>query len=130
MSRSLLKAMTGIAVKATKLKIGAPSDFDGDQMNAMGWLFAVQTYLMVNKEIYDTDTKKVVYVLSYMKKGVAHSWAVIFQKTSLEKNLPNFRSFADFKDAFKALFTSPDSAGVTITKLHIMKQKDSIKQAE
>ncbi|KIN99024.1 hypothetical protein M404DRAFT_30836 [Pisolithus tinctorius Marx 270] len=83
MSGSLLKATTGTtAIKATELKI----------------------------EIYDTDTKKVVYALSYMKKGVARSWAATFQKMSLEKTPPSFGSFANFTKDFKNSFTSSDTA--------------------
>ncbi|KIO06287.1 hypothetical protein M404DRAFT_24566 [Pisolithus tinctorius Marx 270] len=118
MSGSLSKATVGNpAVKATELKIGAPSDFDGDQKNAMSWLYSVQTYLLVNEEIYNTDTKQVIYALSYMKKGVAHSWAATFQKTSLEKNPPSFSTFADFTKDFKNSFTSADTTGTAITKL-------------
>ncbi|KIN98737.1 hypothetical protein M404DRAFT_31064 [Pisolithus tinctorius Marx 270] len=128
MSGSSMKALVGNATKATELKIGAPSDFDGDQKNAMSWLYSVQTYLLVNEELYDTDTKRVVYTLSYMKKGVTHSWATTFQKTSLEKNPPSFGTFADFVKDFKNSFTSPDTASTAITKLHTMKQKESVEQ--
>ncbi|KIN93293.1 hypothetical protein M404DRAFT_36227 [Pisolithus tinctorius Marx 270] len=115
MSGSLSKGATAITgVKPTELKIGAPSDFDGDQKNAMSWLYSVQTYLLVNEELYDTDTKKVVYALSYMKKGVAHSWAATFQKVSLEKTPPSFGTFADFTKHFKESFTSTDTADVTL----------------
>ncbi|KIO01723.1 hypothetical protein M404DRAFT_28467 [Pisolithus tinctorius Marx 270] len=117
MSGSSSKAPIGNAIKATELKIGAPSDFDGNQKNAMSWLYSVQTYLLVNEELYDTDTKKVVYALSYMKKDVAHSWAATFQKTSLEKTPLSFGTFADFIKDFKASFTSADTAGTAIAKL-------------
>ncbi|KIO00045.1 hypothetical protein M404DRAFT_29872 [Pisolithus tinctorius Marx 270] len=125
MSGSSSKALVGNATKATELKIGAPSDFDGDQKNAMSWLYSVQTYLLVNEELYDTDMKRVVYALSYMKKGVARSWAATFQKTSLEKNPPSFGTFANFVKDFKNSFTSPDTAGSAIAKLRNMKQKES-----
>ncbi|KIN97381.1 hypothetical protein M404DRAFT_32361 [Pisolithus tinctorius Marx 270] len=128
MSGSSSKALVGNATKATELKIGAPSDFDGNQKNAMSWLYSVQTYLLVNEELYDTNTKKVVYTLSYMKKDVAHSWAATFQKTSLEKNPPSFGTFADFIKDFKASFTSADTAGTAIAKLRTLKQKDSVEQ--
>ncbi|KIN96910.1 hypothetical protein M404DRAFT_32767 [Pisolithus tinctorius Marx 270] len=120
MSGSSLKGTTAVTgVKPTELKIGAPSDFDGDQKNAMSWLYSVQTYLLVNEELYDTDTKKVVYALSYMKKGVAHSWAATFQKVSLEKTPPSFGTFADFTKYFKESFTSPDTVGTAIAKLYV-----------
>ncbi|KIO03936.1 hypothetical protein M404DRAFT_26555 [Pisolithus tinctorius Marx 270] len=129
MSSSSSKGMTALmAVKPTELKIGAPSDFDGDQKNTMSWLYSVQTYLLVNKEIYDSDTKKVVYALLYMKKGVAHSWAATFQKTSLEKTPPSFGTFANFTKTFKESFTSADTTGTAIAKLHTLKQKDSVEQ--
>ncbi|KAI6138063.1 hypothetical protein BKA82DRAFT_4367587 [Pisolithus tinctorius] len=101
MSGSLSKGTTAVTgVKPTELKIGAPTDFDGDQKNAMSWLYSVQTYLLVNEELYDTDTKKVVYALSYMKKGVAHSWAATYQKIALEKTHPSFGTFTVFVKKF------------------------------
>ncbi|KIO05385.1 hypothetical protein M404DRAFT_25506 [Pisolithus tinctorius Marx 270] len=129
MSGSSSKGMTAITgVKPTELKIGAPSDFDGDQKNAMSWLYSVQTYLLVNEELYDTDTKKVVYALLYMKKGVARSWAATYQKIALEKTNPSFGTFTDFVKNFKELFTSADTAGTAIAKLRTLKQKESVEQ--
>ncbi|KIN94299.1 hypothetical protein M404DRAFT_35209 [Pisolithus tinctorius Marx 270] len=128
MSGSSSKAPVGNATKATELKIGAPTEFDGDQKNAMSWLYSVQTYLLVNKELYDTDTKKVVYTLSYMKKGVTHSWAATYQKIALEKTTPSFGTFTDFVKNFKESFTSADTTGTAIAKLRTLKQKESVKQ--
>ncbi|KIO06738.1 hypothetical protein M404DRAFT_24424 [Pisolithus tinctorius Marx 270] len=129
MSSSSSKGMTAATgVKPTELKIGAPSDFDGDQKNAMSWLYSIQTYLLVNEELYDTDTKKVVYTLSYMKKGVARFWATTFQKVALEKTHPSFGTFTDFVKSFKESFTSADTAGTAIAKLHTLKQKESVEQ--
>ncbi|KIN95976.1 hypothetical protein M404DRAFT_33715 [Pisolithus tinctorius Marx 270] len=112
MSSSLLKAtVSNATIKATELKIGALSDFDGDQKNAMSWLYSVQTYLLVNEELYDTDTKK------------PPSRRLLWKRPP-----PSFGTFANFTKDFKSSFTSPDTAGTAITKLHTMKQKDLVEQ--
>ena len=38
-------------------------------------------YIQINDEIYDTDKKKIIFALSYMKKGTAAPWKQNFWAT-------------------------------------------------
>ena len=60
-----------MTTKPTELRIGAPEAFDGNFAKAKPWLHSVQFYLEVNKDVYNTDTKKIAFALSYMTKGPA-----------------------------------------------------------
>ncbi|KIN98734.1 hypothetical protein M404DRAFT_31061 [Pisolithus tinctorius Marx 270] len=89
MSGSSTKALVSNATKATEPKIGAPSDFDGDQKNAMSWLYSVQTYLLVNEEFHLPENLS-------------------------GKEPPNFSTFADFVKDFKNSFTSADTTDIAL----------------
>ena len=40
-------------------------------------------YLNVNADIYNTDTKKFTFALSFMTKGAALFWAAIFHNSAI-----------------------------------------------
>ena len=70
--------MTTIA-KPIELRIGIPEAYDGSFETLRQWLNGVQLYLLMNKDVYNNDDKKIVFVLSYMTKGPALTWATTFQ---------------------------------------------------
>jgi len=64
--------------KPVELCIGSPEAFDGSYEKATQWLNSILFYLTVNEEVYNTDTKKITFALSYMTKGPALTWATTF----------------------------------------------------
>ena len=66
--------------KPIELWIGTPEAYDGSFETSKQWLNAVQLYLLVNKDIYNNDDKKITFILSYMTKGSALTWAATFVK--------------------------------------------------
>ncbi|KIK73113.1 hypothetical protein PAXRUDRAFT_21210 [Paxillus rubicundulus Ve08.2h10] len=69
-------------MKATELKIGTPSYFDGNTNDATQWMYSVITYLDLNKEVYTNNKKKIIAALSFMNKGTAASWAEAYYETA------------------------------------------------
>ena len=67
--------------KPIKLQIGTPEAYNSSFETSRQWLNAVQLYLLVNEDVYNNDDKKIVFVLSYMTKGSALTWATTFRKT-------------------------------------------------
>ncbi|KAF9054906.1 hypothetical protein BJ165DRAFT_1441207 [Panaeolus papilionaceus] len=57
--------------KPRELRIGIPSPFAGDTYKYNTFKQSVQLYLALNKEIYDTEFKKIAFVLNYLKGGTA-----------------------------------------------------------
>ena len=49
--------------------------FDGKTADAQYWMGSVYAYVALNNHIYDTDTKKVTFTLSFCKEGAVKSWA-------------------------------------------------------
>ena len=64
------------AQKPQELKLGQPPAFDGTPEKARGWFNNVQLYLLVNKDIYNDDVRKIAYALSFMREGSAALWSI------------------------------------------------------
>ena len=114
-----LVTMTTTA-KSIELWIGTPKAYDGSFETLRQWLNAVQLYLLINKDVYNNDDKKITFVLSYMTKGSALSWATTFWENSIDATgtitlgtYPNF--IAKFNEDFK----QRDVTGTTIIWLTI-----------
>ena len=84
------------------------------------WLNSVRTYLLINKDVYSTDDKKVGYALSFMTEGTAKSWAAVHTQTAL--NASSFGTFSDFVKDFQTTFQSTNStaeATTWLTNIHV-----------
>ncbi|KZT23931.1 hypothetical protein NEOLEDRAFT_1068535 [Neolentinus lepideus HHB14362 ss-1] len=109
--------------EAKKLQIGQPDPFDGSHDKLRGFLIFVDLYTMVNRAIYDTDEKKIVFALSFMKGGRAGPWAESFMLSKKDENRSmQLGEYKEFQAAIEGSFLEMDMAGSTITKLHYLKQ--------
>ena len=90
--------------KTQELKLGQPPAFDGTPEKARGWFNNIQLYLLVNKEIYNDDDRKIAYALSFMREGSAALWALTETEATLKRNPPNFRTWQNFLNKFSASF--------------------------
>ena len=59
-----------------EIRIGQPAIFDGKSADASYWMGSVHAYIALNRHIYNDDTKKITFALSYCKEGAAKSWAL------------------------------------------------------
>ena len=90
--------------KPQELKLGQPPTFDGTPEKARGWFNNTQLYLLVNKEIYNDDDKKIAFALSFMREGSAALWALTETEAALKRNPLNFGTWQDFLNKFSASF--------------------------
>ena len=111
---------TAAKTKPTKLKIGTPAEYDGDHEIASSWLNSVRAYVLINKEVYDNDDKRVVFTLSHMKKGVAQAWVSDYFEQAMAQQPVTFKTFNKFTKNFKKFFTPIDSVGSAIAKLQTL----------
>ena len=88
--------------KPQELKLGQPPSFDGTPEKARGWFNNVQLYLLVNKDIYNDDDRKIAYTLSFMKEGAAALWSLTETEAALKRNPPNFGTWQNFLNKFSA----------------------------
>jgi len=73
-------------------------------------------YQMMNNRVYDTDQKKIIFTLSFMKDGVAEMWKQSWWKQHTAENT-TFGTWEEFKDTLKKSFTPADKEGNAITKV-------------
>ena len=65
------------STRITEIHIGCPDEYDGKAKTAQAWLDAIRLYLLINHALYYDDDRKIVFALSYMKKGSAATWAEV-----------------------------------------------------
>ena len=118
--------MTAPATKPHKLKLGQPSVFDVDLKKSRAWINNAQIYLLVNKEVYNHDNKKIAYVLSFMTKGSAGLWALTKTESALARNPKSFGSWNDFLLRFNTSFILENTKDQAIAWLSTTKTSDKI----
>jgi Domain of unknown function (DUF4939) len=60
--------------RTKELNLNKPEAFDGNQDGFKKFLQNVEVYMDVNDETYDTDLRKIAFVLSFMAAGSAATW--------------------------------------------------------
>ena len=78
-------SMANISKSAAEVKLNLPEVFSGKRTELNKFLQDVLVYLMVNKEVYNNDEKKIVYLLSFMTEGDAASWKEEFLARKIEE---------------------------------------------
>ena len=100
---------------AKEIKLNPPTLFNGERKNLDQFLLESEMYLRMNAKVYDTDDKKIMFSLSYMKEGIAALW----KKSFWEKRVgdPNLGTWKDFKKTLIKSFAPADKEGDAITKM-------------
>ena len=70
--------MKDAAKKVAKMKLSPPKAFSGKRDGPEEFVQNVQLYLDINEETYDTNKKKISYMLPFMDDGDAKSWRAAF----------------------------------------------------
>ena len=98
-----------------EIKMNAPTPFTGDRMKLNDFLMEVEMYMKINEEIYNTDMKKIIFTLSYMKEGMAGPWKHSYWSNTIATN--NMGSWDYFKRVLKESFSAFDKLGDAIIKM-------------
>ena len=75
----------------------------------------VEMYMEINEEVYNTDMKKIIFTLSYMKEGMAGPWKHSYWSNAIATN--NMGSWDYFKRVLKESFSAFDKPGDAIIKM-------------
>jgi len=110
-----------------ELRINYPIEFDGNRENLENFLQDCHLYLGINDEIYNTDMKKIVFMLSFMKKGTALTWKESWTQEKLATATQDFGTIKSFIDELKKAFSAADTEGDARAKLRQLRQgKNSV----
>ena len=107
---------------AKEIKLGTPTPYDGNRDLLNDFMMEVEMYLQINDEIYDTNKKKIIFALSYMKEGTATSWKQNFWAMEKLDDRTAPWTWKRFKDMLKASFAPPNRPGEALTLLVIERQ--------
>jgi hypothetical protein len=119
--------------KPIEQKICMPPDFSGNRDETTKFVRLITLYLDVNSEIYDTDTRKIAFALSFMKEGTAAAWMEDTITFAHELNPATGRAngygtWNQFLDHFEEAFNPIDSTGTALHKLHALKQGNDLSE--
>ena len=116
-----------VPLKPQELKLGQPSAFNGDPKKARAWINNTQLYLLVNKDVYNHDDKKIAFTLFFTKEGLA---GLTKTETAFTSNPPGFRTWADFLKKFNDPFILENTKEQAIAWLSTTKVNDKINLLE
>ena len=109
--------MSTTTTKPVELCIGVPEAYDGSFEKATAWFNTVAFYLITNEGVYKDDAKKIAFVLSFMTKGTAATWAATFHAAAISTGTMTAGIWADFQKAFETTFKWQDTVGDAIAWL-------------
>jgi Retrotransposon gag protein len=76
----------------------------------------------MNQTIYDTNAKKVIFALSFMKGGTAAGWSKSFVNDAMASTPADYGTWDMFKDLVKRAFSPVDAEGKACTNIKHLKQ--------
>lgn len=100
--------------------IEKPADFDGSDFTA--FRRQINLYLTVNKDAILGDEERIIFVLSFMKTGLASQWAENFYEKSMADTVKGFGKFDAFMKALQETFEDPNKGRNAQHKLATTRQ--------
>ena len=97
--------MTSSAPK--EIQLNNPKMFDGDRNNLNKFIQSCNAYLELNGDIFNSDKRKILFILSYMTEGTAEAWKEVF----MDKKNGTYGSYTDFITELKKAFSAADAEG-------------------
>ncbi|THH05055.1 hypothetical protein EW145_g5081 [Phellinidium pouzarii] len=96
-------------------RISKPNNFDGDKGYACCFLSSCEAYLSLNEQVYNTDKRKIIFVLSFMLEKAAGDWATNHTTIALAPNpttktSTGFGTGEDFVNDFRNTFITTDDS--------------------
>ncbi|KAI5116224.1 hypothetical protein M0805_007049 [Coniferiporia weirii] len=117
---------------AKEINLAKPNKFNGTKEYARRFLSSCETYLRVNKHIYDTDELKINFILSFMQTRSAGDWAInresiasayaVDTKGNKLFSIVGYGSWDDFVNDFKTTFITTDDTNEAQQALLKLKQ--------
>jgi len=116
--------------KGKKVKLNLLKPFNGKRVKLKTFLQDSQMYLLINAETYETDLKKIAFMLSLMEEGDAASWKQqlieeTFDRAILAGTDPNFGTIRNFIGALKDAFEPYDSEGDVLEEMKALRIGDA-----
>ena len=102
-------------IREVKLNLLKP--FTGKREDLKKFLQDTSLYILVNDKIYNTDTKKIAFALSFMNKGDAASWKEQLLEEAMAQPDLNLGTWKQFKDNLEEAFKPYDAPGDALEEI-------------
>ena len=110
-----------------ELRINPPTHSTGNRDDLDNFIQDCTLYLTLNRPVYETDEKKIIFMLSYMTEGTARAWKEAFVRDIINSPTNDFGSLKQFTVNLKKAFEASDSEGDARAKLRqLIQGKDSV----
>ena len=112
-----------------EVKMVMPREFSGRRMDLNRFLMSCMARLVVNKDTYQTDEKKIGFILSLLNEGEAGAWKEQFIQEAFDEAMEKggaemmFGTFTDFIKRLKESFEPHNDAADALTQLRALKYK-------
>ena len=81
--------------------LNRPSSFDGDKTKFDSWMMSCNLYMQYYADEIKTDHQKIIFMISYMRDGMAGHWAQHYYTKNIEGKNITFAAFLkDLQGAF------------------------------
>jgi hypothetical protein len=107
--------------KTQELKLNQPRAFSRKRDELTEFVQDVQLYLAVNDDVYNTDKKKIAFVLSFMSEGDAKSWKGQFLQNANKPTGLDLGTWAQFQTELTEAFKPYDAPGDALEELTALK---------
>ena len=92
-----------------EVKLNPPKLFTGKREDLKKFLQDISLYILVNDKIYNTNTKKITFALSFMNEGDAASWKEQLLEEAMAQPDLNLGTWKQFKDDLEEAFKPYDA---------------------
>jgi len=105
----------------SSFKVDKPSSFDGTKSKYDAWRVECQLFFLAHEQDIDTDAKKIVSTLSYMKGGLAEKWKTRYVSIDMAK--PGYTAhYGNFTSALDKAFIETNKAQKAVDALNRLQQ--------
>ena len=110
-----------------EVKFNVPKPFSGKRGDLKKFLQTCRMYLQTNSDMYNTDERKVVFVLSFMTEGDTANWKDQWldeleeEATRIKSSKLNFGRYEDFLDLLKKDFAEYDALGDALNEMKTLR---------
>ena len=102
--------------------INQPTPFTGDRTKIENFIQECDVYLNINNMIYDTDTVKIAFVLSFIMAGEAQKWKEQFIHSITSNSRMTFPTFGIFMTKLQDAFKAVNPIDLAMQKLALLQQ--------
>ena len=106
-----------------KSHVAKPEEWDGQDLDRF-WR-SVRLYTIANKRDFETDEDKIIFALSFMRKGAADAWAHNFIDKALEYDPIAWGTWENFEKELQSAFADPNKKKTAQDKLAKLRQGNS-----